>query len=176
MSGGKVFLKLDLKMAYYQVELQPDSHEITTFAGPDGLYRYKQLLFCVNMATEKFQQIIRQVIKDCPGAYNMSDDIIIIGATQEEHEICLKKVIQKLNQHGLTLNATKCQINVPELTYMGHVLMSRGLQVGDEKVKAILNAPPHPRIDPKSEVFSGWLNFVRNLFKILLISLVHYGI
>ena len=32
------------------------------------------------------------------------------------------------NEHGLTLNATKCQINVSELTYMGHVLMSQGLQ------------------------------------------------
>ena len=92
--------------------------------------------------TEKFQQIISQVIKDCPGAYNMSDDSIIVGATQEEHAIRLEKVVQKLNEHGLTLNATKCQINVPELTYMGHVLTSRGLQVSDEKVKAIVNAPP----------------------------------
>ena len=38
MSGGKVFSKLDLNMAYHQVELYPDSREITTFAGPDGLY------------------------------------------------------------------------------------------------------------------------------------------
>ena len=65
------------------------------------------------MTTEEFQQIISKVIKDCPGAYNMSEDIIIVGATQEEHEICLEKVVQKLNEHGLTLNATKCQINVP---------------------------------------------------------------
>ena len=41
MSGGKVFSKLDLNMAYHQVELHPDSREIATFAGPDGLYRYK---------------------------------------------------------------------------------------------------------------------------------------
>ena len=63
----------------------------------------------------------------------MSDDIIIVGATQEEHNIRLKKVVQKLNEHGLTLNATK---------HVGHVLTSRGLQVSDEKVKAIINAPP----------------------------------
>ena len=68
MSGGKVFSKLDLNMAYHQVELHSDSHEITTFTGPNGLYRYKRLLFGVNMVTEKFQQIISQVIKDCPGA------------------------------------------------------------------------------------------------------------
>ena len=158
MSGGKVFSKLDLNMAYHQVELHPDSREITTFAGPDGLYRYKRLLFGVNMATEKFQQIISQVIKDCPGAYNMSDDIIIVGATQEEHDIRLEKVVQKLNEHGLTLNATKCQINVPELTYMGHVLTSRGLQVSDEKVKAIVNAPP-PKDRSEVRSFLGLAQF-----------------
>ena len=38
MSGGEVFSKLDLNMAYHQGELHPDSREITTFAGPDDLY------------------------------------------------------------------------------------------------------------------------------------------
>ena len=142
MSGGKVFSKLYLNMPYHQVELHPNSREITTFARPDGLYRYKQLLFGVNMAPDKFQQIVSQLIKDCPGTYNMSDDIIIVGATQEEPDILLEKVVQKLNKHGLTLNAIKCQINVPELTYMGHILTSRGLQVSHEEVKAIVNAPP----------------------------------
>ena len=58
MSGGKVFSKLDLNMAHYQVELHPDSREITTFTGPDGLYRYKQLLFGVNMASENFNNYL----------------------------------------------------------------------------------------------------------------------
>ena len=105
------------------------------------------------MATEKFQQIISQVIKDCPGTYNMSDEIIIVGASQEEHDIRLKKVVQKLNVHGLTLNATKCQINVPELTYMGNVLMSQGLQV-----KAIVNAPP-PKDRSEVQSFLGLAQF-----------------
>ena len=77
--------------------------------------------------------------------------IIVVGATQEEHDICLEKVVQKLNEHGLTLNVTKCQINVPELTYMGYAFMSQGLQVSDEKVKAIVNAPlPKDRSEVRS--------------------------
>ena len=66
MSGAKVFSKLDLNMAFHQIELAPESRDITTFAGPNGLYRYKRLLFGVNMATEKFQQIIWQILRDCP--------------------------------------------------------------------------------------------------------------
>ena len=49
------------------------------------------------MATEKFQQIISQIIEDCPGTYNMLDDIIIVGATFEEHDIRLEKVQKSYN-------------------------------------------------------------------------------
>ena len=65
MSGENVFSKLDLNMAFHQIELAPESRDITTFAGPNGLYHYKRLLFGVNMATEKFQHIIWQILKDC---------------------------------------------------------------------------------------------------------------
>ena len=44
MIGSKVFSKLDLKWGYYQLELSPQSREFTTFATPDGLFRYKRLL------------------------------------------------------------------------------------------------------------------------------------
>ena len=70
ISEAKVFSKLDLNMAVHQIELHPDLRDVTTFAAPDGLYRYKRLFFGVNMATEKFQQLIWQILKDCPGAYN----------------------------------------------------------------------------------------------------------
>ena len=38
ISEAKVFSKLDLNMAFHQIELHPDSRDITTFAAPDGLY------------------------------------------------------------------------------------------------------------------------------------------
>jgi len=41
--GATTFSKLDLKEAYHQFELTPSSRDITTFYGPDGLYRYKRL-------------------------------------------------------------------------------------------------------------------------------------
>ena len=40
MLGAKVFSKLDLNMAFHQMEFAPESREITTFAGPNDLYRY----------------------------------------------------------------------------------------------------------------------------------------
>ena len=73
-------------MAIHQVQLDPESRDITTFARPNGFYCYKHLLFGINMATEKFQHIIWQILKDCLGAQNSHDDIHVAGASQEEHD------------------------------------------------------------------------------------------
>lgn len=47
LNGSKVFSKLDLRWGYHQLELTPDSREITTFVTHCGLFRYKRLLFRV---------------------------------------------------------------------------------------------------------------------------------
>lgn len=106
VSHAKVFSKLDLNMAFHQIQLHPDSRDIT-FAAPNSLYRYKRLLFGVNMATEKFQQIVWQVIKDCRRAYNLHDDLRVVGADDKEHDENLERVMRKLEERGLTLNYEK---------------------------------------------------------------------
>ena len=40
VSYAKVFSKLDLNMAFHQIELQPDSRDKTTFPAPNGLNRH----------------------------------------------------------------------------------------------------------------------------------------
>ncbi|KAK3746720.1 hypothetical protein QZH41_006652 [Actinostola sp. cb2023] len=158
VSGAKVFSKLDLNMAFHQIELHPDSRDITTFAGPNGLYRYKRLLFGVNMATEKFQQIIWQIIKDCPGAHNIHDDLRVVGVNDKEHDENLDRVMHKLEENGLTLNYQKCKIGVPSMIYMGDVLSGDGLKVSSERVKAIVEAP-RPQNQAEMRSFLGSVQF-----------------
>ena len=95
------------------------SQETLPLSQPNGLYRNKRLLFGVNMATDKFQHIIWQILKDCPGTHNIHDDIRVAGRSEEEHDKRLNKVIKRLEekwfdtklrqvpdrckQHGITL-------------------------------------------------------------------------
>ena len=158
VSNAKVFLKLDLNMAFHQIELHPDSRDITTFAAPNGLYRYKRLLFGVNMATEKFQQIVWQIIKDCPGAYNLHNDLRVVGADDKEHDEKLERVVHKVEENGLTLNYDKCEIGVSSMVYMGDVLSGEGLNVSSERVKAIVEAPA-PQNQSEVRSFLGSVQF-----------------
>ena len=112
ISEAKVFSKLDLNMAFHEIELHPDSRDVTTFAAPDGLYRYKRLFFGVNMATEKFQQLIWQILKDCPGAYNLHDDVRVVGRDHKEHDENLDRVMRKFEENGLTMKSVSLEPRV----------------------------------------------------------------
>ena len=138
--------------------MHPNSRDIATVAGPNGLYRYKRLIFGVNMATEKFQQIVWQLIKDCPGAYNLHDDLRVVGANDKEHDENLGRVVRKLQESGLTLNYDKCEIGVGEMTYMGDVLSADGLRLSSERIKAIVDAPA-PQHQSEVRSFLGSAQF-----------------
>jgi hypothetical protein len=163
MSTAKVFTKLDLNMTFHQIELSPASRDITTFAAPNGLHRYTRLLFGVNMATEKFQNLIWQVLKACPGTNNLHDDILVVGKDQREHDRNLEKALQKLEECGLTLNYDKCIVGVESMVYMGDTLSSDGLQLSKERVKAIAEAPAPKNQSEVTEKFLGLCTILRQV-------------
>ena len=163
ISGAKVFCKLDLKMAFHQIELDEQSRDITTFAGPDSLWRYKRLIFGINMATEKFQSIMSQVLKGCPGAHNIHDDIRIVAENYEQLAERVEIVIQRLKEHGLTLNYPKCEIG-ESMIFMGHKLTGDGVRVAEEKVKAITEAPT-PTCKAELRSFLGLAQFCAKYVK-----------
>ena len=110
------------------------------------------------MATEKFQQIIWQILKDCPGTHNIHDDIRVVGTSEEEHDERLNEVMKKLQESGLTLDYDKCQIGVSSMEYLGNVLTDKGLQVSDDKVKAIVQAP-RPKDQSELRSFLGLVQY-----------------
>ena len=158
LNGASVFSKLDLKWGFYQIELDLPSREITTFVTNRGLFRYKRLLFGVSCAPECYQHVIHQVLEGCPGTHNISDDIIVYGRDQAEHDKRLDQVFQRLSSRGLTVNPEKCKFNMTELTFMGHVLSGKGIAPQQAKEEAVLRIKvPETPSDVRS--FMGLVNF-----------------
>ena len=110
------------------------------------------------MATEKFQQLIWQILKDCPGAYNLHDNVRVVGREQTEHDENLEKVMGKFEENGLTLNYDKCVIGTDSMIYMGELLTGDGLQVSKKRVEAIVNAP-RPQNQSEVRSFLGSAQF-----------------
>ena len=140
LNGSTVFSKVDLKWGFHQIPLSEDSRHLTTFVTHRGLYRYKRLMFGVMSAPEKYQQIVRDVLRGCEGVANIADDLIIHGNGVEEHDKRLFAVLDRLRQVGLTLNGNKCEFRLSKLTFSGHELTSDGINPSEEKIAAIRDA------------------------------------
>lgn len=142
VNGSTVFSKLDLNSGYHQLELEPTSRYITTFTTHLGLWRYKRLNFGISSAAEIFQNTVRQVIEGISGAINISDDILVHGKTQKQHDTALAAVFQRLRENHLTLHEAKCEFNKSTLKFFGHIFSADGMSADPEKVTAIRDAPP----------------------------------
>ena len=117
LNGATVFTKLDLWPGYDQLELAPDSRHITTFSTHVGLRRYKRLMFGINAASEIFQYAVEEILTGLPGCKNISDDIIVFGRTQQEHEENIRGVLERLQQHDVRLNKDKCSFSKSEVKF-----------------------------------------------------------
>lgn len=142
LNGAVRFSKIDLRAGYHQLELSPESRYITTFSTHKGLYRYKRLSFGISSASEIFQEAIRTVIRDIPGARNISDDIICFGSSTEDHDRAVKQTLSKLQESGLTVNWDKCEFGVQQIGFFGLVFSAEGVSPDPKKVEAVRAAEP----------------------------------
>ncbi|XP_064483033.1 uncharacterized protein K02A2.6-like [Ornithodoros turicata] len=142
LNGAMMFSKLDLNDGYHQLLLKEDCRHITTFATHMGLYRYKRLNFGINAAAELFQNTVRQVLAGIPGVINISDDILVYGKTEREHNDSLDATLKRLADCGITLSPKKCCFFQRELTFFGHIFSEKGIKPDPAKVQGFLNMPP----------------------------------
>ena len=143
LNGATVFSKLDLSSGYHQFELSPESRNITTFSTHVGLRRYKRLLFGINAAAEIFQNAIEEILTGLPGCKNISDDIIVFGKDQKEHDANLRGVLERLKQYNIRLKEEKCSFSQPKIMFYGHIFTAEGIKPDPKKVDVIkaMNSP-----------------------------------
>ena len=79
-----------------------------------------------HLAQEVFQKRMSQLLGDLQGVETDIDDILVWGSNQEEHNICLMAVLDRCEKINLTLNQEKCQLSVPRVSYIGHILYKCG--------------------------------------------------
>ncbi|UYV75118.1 K02A2.6-like [Cordylochernes scorpioides] len=130
MGGAKLFSKLDANSGFWQIPLSKYSSSLTTFLTPFGRYRFKRLPFGNSSAPEVFQRKMSNLLESQSGVNCHMDDIVIWGATQEEHDERLRCVLRKLQDSGLTLNKEKCIFSVKEINFLGHLITERGVFLG----------------------------------------------
>ena len=88
------------------------------------------------------------------GVANIADDLVVHRQDSEEYDRNLIKVLERLKERGLTVNAEKCTFRMTKVVFMGLLLTRYGIGPTKEKVRAVVEAS-QPQSPPEVRSFFG---------------------
>lgn len=163
LRDARYLSSLDIKSAYWQIELEETSKEKTAFSIPGrGLYQFITMPFGLCGAPATWQRFVDTVLGPDlePNVFVYLDDIIIVTSTFEKHLEVLAEIFRRIREAKLTLNREKCKFCRSELKYLGYTVSVDGLRVDPDKIKAIVDIPV-PRSQKEIRQFTGMASWYR---------------
>ena len=162
LEGFQYATSLDLNMGYYHIRLDPESAKLCTLVFPWGKYEMQVLPMGLCNSPDVFQEKMSELMDGLNFVRTYIDDLLVItDGTYEDHLAHLDKVLQRIQDAGLKVNATKSSFAQSELEYLGYWITRDGIQPLPHKVKGLLalSAPTN-----KKELRSliGLVNYYRD--------------
>ena len=127
-----------------------------------GFYECKRMPFGLTNAPTTFQRLM----ENCLGDLNLHwciiylDDIMIFSKDPVSHLERLEAVFRKLEEAGLKLKPSKCELFWRKLAYLGHVISAEGVATDESKIEAIKNWPT-PIMVTDIRSFLGFMGYYR---------------
>lgn len=91
-AGRLYFSKLDLKDAYFHIELHEDVRHHTAFMTSKRLMRFKRLPFGLSCAPELFQKVMEKILIHCKNIIVYLDDILAFADNLPGLRVIVQKV------------------------------------------------------------------------------------
>ncbi|KAK7088654.1 hypothetical protein V1264_022553 [Littorina saxatilis] len=159
LSGSKVFSKLDAKHGYWAIKLDEESSMLTTFNSSVGRFRFNRLPFGLNVSQDAFQQAMDRILSQCPGTIGITDDVIVHGKDEEDHDRNLHHLMDVARKCGLVFNSDKCHIKTSQIKFFGMIYDLEGVHPDPDKCSEI-QALPAPKSVTDVQRFLGIVQFM----------------
>ncbi|KAG7556907.1 Zinc finger CCHC-type superfamily, partial [Arabidopsis suecica] len=166
LSGSTIFSKVDLKSGYHQVRMCEGDEWKTAFKTKQGLYEWLVMPFGLTNAPSTFMRLMNQVLRSYISKFVVVyfDDILIYSKNLNDHLEHLELVLKSLRKEGLYANLKKCMFCTNRLIFLGFVVSEQGLQVDEEKIRAIQEWPT-PTTIGHVRSFHGLASFYRRFVR-----------
>ena len=100
-----------------------------------------------------------QILECCEGAIGITDDIIIHGKDNEEHDQNLHRLMRVAREHGLVFSGDKCEVKKDSVTFFGTVYNADGAHPDPKKVDAV-HQMPSPDTPSQLQQFLGMVTYL----------------
>ena len=122
--------------------------------------------FGLTNAPSTFMRLMNHVLRAFIGKFVVVylDDILIYSKTLSEHVKHLRCVLEVLRSEQLYANFKKCTFCMDRVVFLGFVVSSDGVEVNQEKIKAIREWPT-PKTVSDVRSFHGLAGFYKRFVK-----------
>ncbi|GBM10122.1 Retrovirus-related Pol polyprotein from transposon opus [Araneus ventricosus] len=162
---ANVITCLDVLKGYWEIPLEEESRDFTSFKTHRAQYRWKVMTFGLRNAAASFQKVMNSALSEyrefCK-AY--LDDIAIFSCDWDTHLKHLDVVLSKLTELKFTVNVKKCVFAKTQLKYLGHIIGAGRHEPDPEKLRAI-EIIERPRTKSALKSALGLFNYYRNYIK-----------
>ena len=165
-AGAQVYSSLDASQAYFTIPLSAESRAYTAFQTNEGLFEFNKLPFGISTAVSIYSRFIATVLNPL-GSKGLSvylDDILIFSSDMEGHLSRLEEVLAAHRKAGIKLKASKCQLFVQKVTYLGHELTPEGVGMVEEYVQRVMDWPV-PTTPKELSRFLGFVSYYRSFIR-----------
>jgi hypothetical protein len=122
--------------------------------------------FGLTNAPASFQQWINEVLRDYLDVFCIAylDDILIYLDNIEQHQQHMKRILERVEEVGFRLKASKCEFHTNRTEYLGYIISPSGIQMDREKVRAVAEWR-EPTNVKGVQSFLGFANFYRRFIR-----------
>ena len=149
-SADEIFAKLavhkycsnfDLTKGYWQIPMNEDDKDLTTFTCYRGLFRFRVMAFGLVNAPATFSRMIRMLLRDSRDLDNYLDDVLAHTREWKDHMETRRDFFERVRRADLTLRPSKCEVGQFDVSFLKHNVTENGLRPKQETVNKVLQAP-----------------------------------
>jgi len=163
VKGAKIFSKIDLDAAFWQVAMTEESKPKTAFGCRYGHYEYNVMPMGLRNSPATFTTLMNEIFVDLTdrGILVYLDDILIYSETEEEHRKLLTEVFERLKKHQLYPKLKKCEFFRSEIDFLGFTIDKNGKRPMSDKIHKALDFAT-PKNKKQLMQFIGLANYYRD--------------
>jgi len=166
LSDMTYFTHLDLKNAFFQLEIAPEHRKYLTVITQTGKYQFRRMPQGLSIATVAFQRAITKILSKhlFSRCIPFIDDITVIGKTFEEQLENIEIILKELDSVNLKLNSKKCQFLYDKVNILGHEVSAKGCLPLKSNIESITKFKT-PTTIKQVRSFLGAANYFRRFVK-----------